>query len=115
MPGAVKMEWRLRYVALFAACVCGVLGAKSPPDNRVETLELSTVTREVDLTSPLVKQKVTMVVENKGTKAVTAVLYTVEPRLVQRLGYISAQVRPLWVGHTPCSRYNACADSSCKL
>ena len=69
------------------------VGAKSPPEIRVEALELSTVTREVDLTSPLVKQKVTMVVENKGSKAVAALLYTVEPQLAQKVAYITAQVR----------------------
>ena len=67
-------------------------GAKQPPDNRVEDLELTRVTREVDLTSPLAKQKVSMVVENKGTKPVTSVLYMVEPQLTDKVAFISAQV-----------------------
>lgn len=71
----------------------GAVWAKAPPDNRVEALELATVTREVDLTSPLVKQKVTMVLENKGSKAVTVMLYTVEPQLADKVAHISAQVR----------------------
>lgn len=77
---------------LLVLCVSGGVRAKGPPDNRVEALELATVTREVDLTSPLVKQKVTMVLENKGSKAVTSVLYTVEPQLEDKVAFISAQV-----------------------
>lgn len=76
-------------------CVGLVAGKKGPPDNRVESLELTSVTREVDLTSPLVKQKVTMVVENKANKAVSSVYYTVERQLANKLAYIGAQVRAI--------------------
>lgn len=92
----LKMVWRVSAVAqsfLLVLCFSGDVLAKGPPDNRVEALELSTVTREVDLTSPLVKQKVTMVLENKGSKAISVMLYTVESPLVDKLAYINAQVR----------------------
>lgn len=91
-----EVELRVRVVALsvlLVLCISGAVRAKGPPDNRVEALELTTVMREVDLTSPLVKQKVTMMVENKESKAITVVLYTVEPQLVDKLAYINAQVR----------------------
>lgn len=68
-------------------------GGKGPPDGRVEGLQLSRVTREVDLTSPLVKQKVIMVVDNKGSKPVTHVIYSVESQLGDKVAYIGAQVR----------------------
>lgn len=92
---SIKMApGRMRGVLLLVAVFCLRFGAdaKPPPDNRVEALELSTVTREVDVTSPLMKQRVKMVVENKGSKPVTAVLYTVEPQLADKVAFISAQV-----------------------
>lgn len=83
-------------LVVVALCVCVASGGKGPPDNRVEQLELSRVTREVDLTSPLVKQKVTLAVENKGSKPVTNFLYTVESQLARKVAYISAQVSIAW-------------------
>lgn len=85
----------VRCVLLVLAVLCSVgssWGKKVPPDNRVEALELTSVTREVDLTSPLVKQKVTMVIENKASKAVSSVYYTLERQLAKKLAYIGAQV-----------------------
>ena len=79
---------------------------KGPPDNRVEQLELTRVTREVDLASPLVKQKVTMVVENKGSKPVNNVLYVVESQLSKRVGYISAQVSTGWISRCSVKCYS---------
>ena len=73
-------------------CLGSSWGRKGPPDNRVEALELTLVTREVDLTSPLVKQKVTMVIENKASRAVSSVYYTLERQLAKKLAYIGAQV-----------------------
>lgn len=87
---------------LLVLCIGVVVGAKLPPDDRVEALELSRVTREVDLSSPLVKQKVIMVVENKGSKPVTSVLYTVEPQLSGKVGYINAQVSTLVIFSSTC-------------
>lgn len=79
--------------ACFVLVLCaGVVAGRSPPNTRVEALELVTVTREVDLTTPLVKQKVTMVVENKGSKPISILLYTVEPQLASKVSYIGAQV-----------------------
>lgn len=91
--GPRKMEVR-SVAAVLALVVCVSLAAegKLPPDNRVENLELTSVSREVDLSSPLVKQKVTMVVENKASGAVTSVLYTVEPQLADKVAYVGAKV-----------------------
>lgn len=81
-------------VAFFSTFTLG--SSKTAPNNRVGNLELSTVTRNVDLTTPLVKQKIVMVVENKGPKAVTSMLYAVEPQLADKVTYIGAQVSINW-------------------
>ncbi len=89
-------EMAFKYAVVAVAllfCLCLVMGKKEPRDHRVEALELTSVTREVDLTSPLVKLKVTMVVENKASKAVSSVYYTVERQLAKKLAYIDAQVK----------------------
>ena len=82
------------FAVLFLLMLCSSFSAfaKQPADTRVEELTLSRVTREVDLTSPLVKQKVTMALENDGPKPVSVVLFTVEPQLAGKVAYIGAQV-----------------------
>ena len=89
--------WKMWYckcviLCVLVSCYSMVAGKKVPPDLRVKNLVLSTVTREVDLRSPLVKQKVTMVVENKGSAPVNSMFYTVEPQLAAKVAYIGAQV-----------------------
>ena len=87
------MAARCALLAVIVLCCLSLTwGRRSPPDNRVEALEITSVTREIDLTSPLVKQKVTMVIENKAAKAVSSVYYTVERQLAKKLAYIGAQV-----------------------
>ena len=81
----------LVFVALLGLSLAACSG-RQPPDNRVEALEITRVTRDVDLTTSLAKEKVTMVVENKGKKSCTYVLYTVEPLVANNLAYISAEV-----------------------
>ncbi len=81
-------------IALLLSFSTAVL-AGSPPDDRVASLVLSTVTREIDARTPLVKQKVTMVVENQGSKPVNFVLYTVDPTLKGKVAYVGAQVK-MW-------------------
>ena len=80
---------------LLVLCVTVASAGKPPRDNRVEELKLAHVTREVDLTTALAKEKVTMEVENVGSKAVGYVLYTVEPALAGKVAYINALVRKL--------------------
>lgn len=87
-----KMEGSLVSLVL-TLCLALASAGKQPPDNRVEALELSRVTREVDLTTALAKEKVTLVIENKGNKAINYVLYTVEPQLANHVAYLGAQVR----------------------
>ena len=81
----------LKCAVVLVFCLSLAVGKKAPPDNRVEALELASVTREVDLSSPLVKQKVTMVVENKAAKAISNMYYTVERQMAGKLAYIEAQ------------------------
>ena len=82
--------WALCVVSAGLFSVCS--GRQQPLDNRVEALEVTRVTRDVDLTSPLAKEKVTMAVENKGKKPTTYVLYAVDPRLAKNVAYIGAEV-----------------------
>ena len=60
--------------------------------NRIDKLEWSVVTRELDLTSALVKEKTTVVIENKDTKSVSHFLYTVQRGAADKLAYIGGQV-----------------------
>lgn len=86
-----KMAMLMGFVFVLI-CTIAASGAKMPADARVEALELSRVSREVELNSPLVKQKVTMVIENKGSKPVNSLLYLVEPQLAEKVAYIGAHV-----------------------
>lgn len=87
--------WSLTVVARLCVFLVGlrvVLSGRQPPDNRVEALEITRLTRDVDLTSPLAKEKVTMVIENKGKKPTNYVLYAVDPRLTGNVAHISGEV-----------------------
>ena len=57
-----------------------------------ENLVLSSVSREIDLTTVLVQQKVTMVVENQGDSAVSQFTYTVDPSMGSKASYVGAKV-----------------------
>jgi len=92
-----RLWWALCVVSVGLFSVCS--GKQQPPDNRVEALEITRVTRDVDLTSPLAKEKVTMVVENKGKKSVAYVLYAVDPKLVKNMAFINAEVSLESMGH----------------
>ena len=59
---------------------------------RIDKIEFSAVTREVDLTSNLAKEKTTIVVENKDTKPVSSFLYTITRGVTDKLSYIGGQV-----------------------
>ena len=59
---------------------------------RIEKIEFSAVTREVDLTSNLAKQKTTIIVENKDSKTISSFLYTIPRGVTDKLAYIGGQV-----------------------
>lgn len=63
-----------------------------PPPVRVEPLELSLVTREVDLNTHLAKIKSTIVLENKSDKPISQFLYTVDGDVSDKVAYIGASV-----------------------
>lgn len=84
-----KMEKSLRWCALLVALATlsgGVLASNGG------NLVLSSVSRELDLTTPLVKQKVTMVVENRGSSAVTQFLFSIDSSLTSKVSYLGAKV-----------------------
>lgn len=59
---------------------------------RIDKLEFSVVTRELDLTSNLAKEKTRIVLENKGDKPVSSFLYTIPRGVSDKLAYIGGQV-----------------------
>ena len=63
-----------------------------PPPVRVNKLELSLVTREIDLNSHLAKIKSTIVLENKGESSVSEFLYTVDGDHKDKVAFIGASV-----------------------
>lgn len=84
------MENGLSLCVLVVTLVAFTGGALA--DNGGGNIVLSSVSREVDLTTPLVQQKVTMVIENKGSSAVTQFSYSVDPSLSSKTSYLSAKV-----------------------
>jgi hypothetical protein len=77
-------------VVLIAWCL--VAATKASQDKRIDKLEFSAVTREIDLTSNLVKEKTTIVVENKDQKSISWFLYTIPRSAADKLAYIGGQV-----------------------
>lgn len=67
--------------------------AATSQDKRIDKLEFSTVTRELDLTSNLVKEKTTIVIENKDEKSISSFLYTISRTAADKLAYVGGQVR----------------------
>ena len=54
---------------------------------------LSYVSRDLDLTTHLVKERISLTVENGGESSLRWFLYTVDPSISSKLAYIGAQVR----------------------
>ena len=54
---------------------------------------LSYVSRDLDLTTHLVKERTSLTVENGGLPPLRWFLYTVDPSISSKLAYIGAQVR----------------------
>lgn len=59
---------------------------------RIDKIEFGAVTREVDLTSNLAKEKTTIIVENKDSKTISSFLYTISRGVTDKLAYIGGQV-----------------------
>lgn len=57
-----------------------------------ENIVLSSVTREIDLKTPLVQQKTTMVVENQGESAFSQFVFAVDPTTASQVSYIGAKL-----------------------
>ena len=70
--------------------LAGVLCAQA--NETKDTLVLSSVSREIDLTTSLVQEKVTAVLQNKGDIPVNQFVYLVDPILADRASYIGVQV-----------------------
>ena len=60
--------------------------------DRIDKLEFSAVTRELDVTSTLVKEKTTLTIENKDSKSISHFLFTVQRGASDKLAYIGGQV-----------------------
>ena len=73
---------------------CMVVAVQAAPtqDKRIDKLEFSAVTRELDLTSNLAKEKTTIVVENKDEKTISSFIYTIPRSAADKLAYIGGQV-----------------------
>lgn len=79
--------WRLAVVFLILAARCL---AQEEVSKDITVLRMA---RELDLTSQLVKQKVSITLQNIGVKPVASFLYAVDPVLAEKLAYVGAQVR----------------------
>ena len=60
--------------------------------DRIDKLELNVLTRAIDLTSALVKEKTTLTIENKDSKSISHFLFTVQRGANDKLAYIGGQV-----------------------
>ncbi len=74
----------LAVVCLFTGCI----SAEDPDANLVVTR----ASREVDLTSAVVRQSVTFTFENSGSSSISSFHFVVESSIAPHLAYISAQV-----------------------
>ena len=80
-------------VVVIVWCLVAATQAAPSQDKRIDKLEFSAVTRELDLTSNLVKEKTTIVVENKDQKSISSFLYTIPRSAADKLAYIGGQVK----------------------
>ena len=87
---------KMKLCLLVVACLLAT--ARASNDNgRVDKIEFGTVTREIDVSSNLAKEKTTILVENKDTKSISSFLYTVARGSSDKLAYIGGQVRDIGV------------------
>ena len=107
-------------VLVMAWCLVAAM-AQVSQDKRIDKLEFSAVTREIDLTSNLVKEKTTIVVENKDQKSISWFLYTIPRSAADKLAYIGGQVihrslrmqRILINAHLHCTVLKSCPLCMC--
>ncbi len=80
-------------VLLFSLCLL-VFTGRAVADDPSEDLVFTRVAREIDLRSHLVKQDVSLTMENTGARPLSSFLYTVDTGLADSLAYLGAEVRP---------------------
>ena len=80
----------MKICVLLLGLLATVLAATD--QDRLDKLEFNLVTRELDLTSALVKEKTTLVIENKDSKSISHFLFTVQRGASDKLAYIGGQV-----------------------
>ena len=70
-----------------------LLFAQAFADEPSKDLVLKRVARQIDLTSHLFKQEVSLTLENAGERPLSWFLYTVDTGLASKLAYVGAEVR----------------------
>ena len=85
-----KMKVLLCVVSLLSLLLASVSCAA---DEVSRDVVLSYVSRDLDLTTHLVKERTSLTVENGGKGSLRWFLYTVDPSISSKLAYIGAQVR----------------------
>ena len=90
---------------LALACLLNSCVAAEDPD---ANLIVTRASREVDLSSSVVKQSVTFTFENSGTSLVSSFHYVVESNFAQHLAYISAEVNNIYIRKKP---FSSCCTS----
>ena len=76
------------FLLLLVSALNGCIAVEEPDVN----LLVSRASREIDLSSSVVKQSVTFTFQNEGTNSVSFFLFVVDANLASQLAYISAEV-----------------------
>ena len=81
---------RIWIVGLILLSSLNVLYAEEPDDK----ILITRASRELDLTSQVVKQAVSLTILNEGDLPANSFLYTIDNALSDKLAYIEAKVSP---------------------
>ena len=84
----------MKLCLLLVGCLLAMARAANG-DGRVDKIEFGAVTREIDLSSNVAKEKTTIQVENKDSKSISSFLFTVGRGSTDKLAYIGGQVHVL--------------------
>ena len=79
-------------ILVYTAAFLLLLTRVAATDDSVEKLVITRASREVDLSSNLVKEVVTMTLTNDGDVAVSTFLYTLDAMSSPKLAHISVKV-----------------------
>ena len=88
MTHVLQMAAKLVLIILLSLLVVRYSLAEEPNDK----LLITRASRELDVTSQIVKQSVSLTVQNEGDSPAKSLLYTVDSSISQRLAYIQAVV-----------------------